>query len=305
MNEEVLSKTTAALQFIPISKLFANGLLALFLILAIFAFYKIAVSWISKNIEDNEQRYKARKRIRGLSFVIFILLALSIWSSQLRNLSVFLGFAGAGIAFALKEVIIGVAGWFVIVTGKFYSPGDRVQLAGVFGDVLDIGILRTTIMECGQWVNGDQYNGRIVRISNNFVFKGPVFNYSSEFPFVWDELSIPVKTNSNQNLAKQIISAAGIEVVGDYAQSVSSSWKTLPRKYRIEDVNLDPQVYMSFDSNWVTYVLRYVVDYRQRRNTKNILYTKILSEIAKNREEVQVAIAAQEIFYGDPNRSIP
>jgi small-conductance mechanosensitive channel len=151
-------------------------------------------------------------------------------------------------------------------------------------------------MECGQWVKGDQYNGRIVRVANSFIFKEPVFNYSSEFPFLWDEISIPVKTVSNQSLARKIIEDVGKSVVGEYAQSVSSSWRNLPRKYRIEDVTLDPQIFMSFDSNWVTYALRYVVDYRKRRITKDLLYTKILSEFERNADKVQVAIASQEIF---------
>jgi small-conductance mechanosensitive channel len=61
--------------------------------------------------------------------------------------------------------------------------GDRVQLGGIKGDVMDIGVLRTTIMETGQWVDGDLYNGRIV-LANSYVFKEPVFNYSGDFPFM-------------------------------------------------------------------------------------------------------------------------
>jgi small-conductance mechanosensitive channel len=67
---------------------------------------------------------------------------------------------------------------------RFYNTGDRVQLGGIKGDVMDIGVLRTTIMETGQWVDGDLYNGRIVLIANSYVFKEPVFNYSGDFPFM-------------------------------------------------------------------------------------------------------------------------
>jgi small-conductance mechanosensitive channel len=67
--------------------------------------------------------------------------------------------------------------------GGFYNSGDRVQLGGIKGDVMDIGVLRTTIMETGQWVDGDLYNGRIVLIAASF-FKEPVFNYSGDFPFM-------------------------------------------------------------------------------------------------------------------------
>ena len=124
------------------------------------------------------------------------------------GLTVALGVAGAGIAFALQEVIASFAGWLAIMFGGFYKTGDRVQLGGIKGDVMDIGVLRTTIMETGQWVDGDLYNGRIVLITNSFVFKEPVFNYSGDFPFLWDEIKIPIQYGSNYDLATEIIQLA-------------------------------------------------------------------------------------------------
>lgn len=95
-----------------------------------------------------------------------------------------IGVASASIAFALQEVIGSIAGWIAISFGNFYAPGERVQLGGIRGDVIDIGILRTTLMELGEWVASDLYTGRVVRIANSFVFKQPVFNYSGDFPFL-------------------------------------------------------------------------------------------------------------------------
>jgi len=84
--------------------------------------------------------------------------------------------------------------------GGWLDP--RIQLEGIRGDVIDIGILRTTLMECGDWVKGDNYNGRIVRIANSFVFKEPVFNYSGDFPFLWDKIMIPIKYGSDYREAR-------------------------------------------------------------------------------------------------------
>ncbi|MBN1798381.1 MAG: mechanosensitive ion channel family protein [Spirochaetales bacterium] len=77
------------------------------------------------------------------------------------------------------------------------------QLGGIKGDVIDISILRTTLMEIGNWVDGDLYNGRVVRIANSFVFKEPVFNYSGDFPFLWDELTLPIRYGSDLNKTKK------------------------------------------------------------------------------------------------------
>src|SRR5690625_3506240 len=99
--------------------------------------------------------------------------------------------------------------------GGFYKTGDRVQLGGIRGDVMDIGVLRTTIMEIGQWVDGDLYNGRIVLIANSFVFKEPVFNYSGDFPFLWDEIKIPIQYGSNYEMVNEILLKAGKDIAGD------------------------------------------------------------------------------------------
>ena len=135
-------------------------------------------------IKDNENRYRAKKFGSFIGYFLSIVLFTVIFSDKLGGLTVALGVAGAGIAFALQEVIASFAGWLAIMFGGFYKTGDRVQLGGIKGDVMDIGVLRTTIMETGQWVDGDLYNGRIVLIANSFVFKEPVFNYSGDFPFL-------------------------------------------------------------------------------------------------------------------------
>src|SRR5690606_17311423 len=107
------------------------------------------------------------------AMILMLLVAGFIFSDKLSNLTVALGVTGAGIAVALKEVIASVAGWFAISFNHFFRVGDRVQLGGIKGDVIDIGVLRTTLMEIGEWVDGDLYNGRTVRVFNSFVFKEP------------------------------------------------------------------------------------------------------------------------------------
>jgi small-conductance mechanosensitive channel len=187
-------------------------------------FIGIAIIWmlikaIQKNlfskIKDNNNRYKAKKFSSFIGYFLTIILLTVIFSDKLGNLTVALGVAGAGIAFALQEVIASFAGWLAIMFGGFYNTGDRVQLGGIKGDVMDIGVLRTTIMETGQWVDGDLYNGRIVLIANSYVFKEPVFNYSGDFPFLWDEIKIPIQYGSDYEKAKEIILKVGVEVAGD------------------------------------------------------------------------------------------
>ena len=137
---------------------------------------------LARRLRDPDTRYRVRKLITFAGYLVGILFITIVFSDRLGSLTVAFGVAGAGVAFALQEVIVSIAGWVAVSLGHFYQIGDRVQLGGIMGDVIDIGVLRTTLMECGQWVNADLYNGRIVRIANSFVFKEPVFNYSADFP---------------------------------------------------------------------------------------------------------------------------
>lgn len=230
-------------------------------------------------IQDADARYRFRKVITFTGYLLMLLFVTIVFSDRLGRLTVVFGVVGAGVAFALQEVIASFAGWIAISLGQFYKPGDRVQLGGIMGDVIDISILRTTLMECGDWVKSDQYNGRIVRIANSFVFKEPVFNYSADFPFVWDEIMIPVKYGSDHHLARQILQRVAAEVVGEYVDQAKADWEHMVRKYLLEDAQIEPMVLLMTTDNWIEFTVRYVVDYKQRRRKKDQLFSRILDEV--------------------------
>jgi small-conductance mechanosensitive channel len=111
---------------------------------------------IGRHVADGKARYRARKSISLLGYLLTVFAIAVVFSERLGGLTVAFGVAGAGVAFALQEVIASAAGWVAITFGRFYAPGDRVQLGGIQGDVIDVGILRTTLMETGQWVSGQR-----------------------------------------------------------------------------------------------------------------------------------------------------
>lgn len=190
---------------------------------------------LGQYIENTERRYRLRKLVTFFGYVLAIFLLSIVFSDKLAGLTVFFGVAGAGVAFALQELIASVAGWVAMSFGRFYSVGDRVQLGGIKGDVIDIGVLRTTLMECGGWINGDQYNGRVVRVANSFIFKEPVYNYSSDFPFLWDEITIPIKYGSNYEMAREGFQRILNDVTGEHARRLKGEWRKMTDKYMIED----------------------------------------------------------------------
>lgn len=260
-------------------------------VLIIWLIIKLFQRNLFSKIKDNDNRYKAKKLGNFIGYLLTIVLLTIVFSDKLGGLTVALGVAGAGIAFALQEVIASFAGWLAILFGGFYKTGDRVQLGGIKGDVMDIGVLRTTIMETGQWVDGDLYNGRIVLLANSFVFKEPVFNYSGDFPFLWDEIKIPIQYGSNYEKAQEIIELVGKKVAADLSSKSKEKWKELQNKYKLEDAQTEPMVSLIANDNWVEFTLRYVVEYKKRRATKTKLFSQILKEIEAANGQIKFASA--------------
>ncbi len=250
---------------------------------------------LSRYVKDTDTRYRTRKFVAFFGYLVGFVLIATVFSDRLGGFTVALGVAGAGIAFALQEVIASFAGWFAISFGNFYKTGDRVQLGGIKGDVIDVGLLRTTLMECGDWIKGDLYNGRVVRVANSFVFKEPVFNYSGEFPFLWDEITVPIKYGSDHRLAREILQQVTNEVVGDYVAFAATAWKELVQRYLIEDASVEPMITLVANDNWMEFTVRYVVDYKKRRRTKDGIFTALLDAIERSQGRVVLASATFEL----------
>ncbi len=246
---------------------------------------------LARMVEDSEARYRTRKVVTFGGYAAIGILILTIYSGRLGGLTVTLGVAGAGIAFALQEVVASFAGWFAISLSGFYRTGDRVELGGIKGDVIDIGVLRTTLMEVGEWVKGDLYTGRVVRVANSFVFKAPVFNYSGDFPFLWDEITLPVKYGTDWKHARAMLMRVGTEIVGEYTAGARGAWKEITKAYLVEDAMVEPMVSMVANDNWIEFTLRYVTDYKYRRRTKDRIFTRLLEEIEASNGRVAIASA--------------
>lgn len=250
-------------------------------------------------IKDPDSSYRTKKTVGIVGYFLIVLLISVVYRDRLGSLTVFFGIAGAGITFALQEVIVSFAGWLAILFSDIYKSGDRVLVGGIKGDVIDVGILRTTIMEIGGWVDGDLYNGRIVRIANSFVFKEPVYNYSADFPFLWDEIKVPVRFGSNYERARVMLYEAADEVVGTYSKEAEKNWDQMVKKYLIEHAQTEPIVLMVANDNWVEFTVRYVVDYKKRLGVKDELFSHILKKVESS-GDVALASATFELVSAPP-----
>ena len=259
----------------------------------------ILVNWIRRIIKrklpDNTVKYKVQKGIEIFGYVIFVLITISYFTGTIKDFGLAIGLLTAGITITLQELILSIAGSFYIFFVRVYKPGDRIEIHGIKGDVIDIDSIYTTMMEIGEWVSSDNYSGRIVKLSNAFVFKGPVYNYSRDFPFVWDEFNIPVRYGSDLEEAKKIVITVAQELLSEYVHNSINRWKSVVDKYYIENAQVEPSLAITLTDNWMEFNLRYIVDYKKRRITKHLLNEAISKQVESTEGRVKLASSTVEI----------
>lgn len=259
----------------------------------------LIIAWVrrllKKRLPDNALRYKSQKGIEIIGYFLVVLITITYFTGNIKDFGLAIGLLTAGITITLQELILSIAGSFYIFFVRVYKPGDRIEINGIKGDVIDIDSIYTTMMEIGKWVSSDNYSGRIVKLSNAFVFKGPVYNYSQDFPFVWDEFNLPIRYGSDIELAKEIVISVAQEKLSDYVTESLSKWKVVVDKYYIEDAQVNPSLAITMTDNWIQFNLRYIVDYKKRRYTKHMLNEEIGKRIEQTNGKVKLASATFEI----------
>ena len=226
--------------------------------------------------------------VQLLTLVVLVAGVVSIWLDDPRRVAGAAGLVTAGLAVALQRVITAFAAYLIILRGKVFTVGDRITMAEVRGDVVALGFMQTTVMEMGQapgeqgdspsvWVGGRQYTGRLVRITNDKIFDSPVFNYTREFPYVWDEIRLPVSYKDDRRRAEAILLDVGRRHTGEMARRAEEAYAALRRKFPpLAPAELAPRVYWRLTDNWLELSLRFVAEPRGVRALKDAMYRDIL-----------------------------
>ena len=269
-------------------------------IVAIYATFRALEKTLPRHFRQGDARYRVRKFIVFCGYVTVLLFLAILFEDRLGRLTFALGIAGAGLAVALQDVIASIAGAFSIGFSSLYAVGDRVQIGDTRGDVIDIGLLRTTLMETGNWVNTDLYNGRIVRIPNSAVLKGSVFNYSQGFRFIWDEIKVVLSTASDCRFARETFLRLAREAVGDYLVQAKTSWKHISENYRSANPSLEPTVSLNVNAGALEFSVSYVVDYTKRTAMKDRLFTAIAEEVVKSEGKLQWNTSTTTVVVNQP-----
>jgi small-conductance mechanosensitive channel len=239
-----------------------------------------------------QTRFWTRQGVSLLAALVLIIGLLSIWFNDPTRLATAFGLMSAGLAFALQKVITSIAGYFVILRGSTFTVGDRISMGGVRGDVVHLGFIQTTIMEMGQppsvqsadpamWVRSRQFTGRIVTVSNSQIFEEPVFNYTRDFPLMWEEMVIPITYQADRARVESIMLAAASEHAVDADALAAATKKDLQERFGVSPLDLMPKVFFRITDNWLELTVRFVVDTHGVRSVKDAMSRVIVDELDK------------------------
>ena len=262
---------------------------------------------------SNEQtQFWVRQGINLATAIFIVIGLLSIWFDDPTRLATAAGLVTAGLAFALQRVVTAIAGYFVILRGKNFSVGDRITMGGVRGDVVALGFIQTTIMEMGQppsvqgadpavWVRSRQYTGRVVTVSNAKIFDEPIYNYTRDFPYLWEEMVIPITYIADRQRAEQIMLAA----VQHHTELVEALGRAaldeMQRRYFVHAVtDLRPRVFYRITDNWRELSVRFITTEHGVRDVKDAISREMLA--ALDDAGIGIASATYEIVGFPPIR---
>jgi small-conductance mechanosensitive channel len=265
-------------------------------IIILFSIFRSVFLNIAFKKTFDTKKFHALKQVSGYIIVLlFIVLAIQIWSEGFTHIATFMGLLTAGIAIALKDIVANIAAWIYILINKPFQIGDRIQLDIDAGDVIEIQPLYFTVLEIGKWVDADQSTGRIISIPNNLLFAKPLINYTKTFEYIWNEIGILVTFESNWELAKKLFGEIIKKRYEQFAPEARDKVRLASKKMMIIYPQLTPIVYTSVKDNGIMLTMRYLCEPRKRRNSEMILWEEIL-KIVKNAPEIEFAYNTLRIY---------
>ena len=249
----------------------------------------IIVSWLLQTVmrltlrgnQEKRVSFWGRQIVRLLGIIVVILGILEIWHPDAKSAGGAIGLITAGVAVALQRVITSFAAYLIILRGKIFNVGDRITIGGVRGDVIALDFMQTTVMEIGEtpgeqgdapsvWITARQYTGRMIRVTNDKIFDSPVYNFTRVFPYLWEEMQLPISYKDNRREAERILLEVGHKHTDDVVREAKPHIEKLVKEYRLATTpEIEPHVYMRLTDNWVNFSMRFLVPIDGGRKIKD------------------------------------
>jgi len=231
-----------------------------------------------RRVKDLKLRYNLRKTFGYILFFVGALAIVRVWFGGFQQASTYLGLVSAGIAIALRDPIVNLAGWVFIALRRPFAAGDRIQIGQHSGDVIDLRVFQFTILEIGNWVGADQSTGRIIHIPNGKIFSEPLANYGKGFDYIWNEIPVLITFESSWKKAKEILQRIATKHSESLSEAAAQKVMTSAQKFMIFYSVLTPTVYTSVQESGVLLTIRHLCEPRRRRTRSEAIWEDILEQ---------------------------
>ena len=240
---------------------------ALVIILILLTVY-LADRWIDRYLAEmgpeRTRLHTLRAVIRFALQAVGVILILLVILGAPQQTTTFLGLATAGITVAMKDFIVGFFGWFVLMGKNGLRVGDWVEINGVAGEVVEINLLRTVLLETGNWTDTGHPTGRKVAFVNSYAIEGHFFNFTTSGQWMWDELQITVPPNQDPYPLLDAIQKTVTKETETNAAAAEKEWKNAASNYKVSSVSAAPTVNLRPTSAGVDVHVRYIARAQER-----------------------------------------
>lgn len=284
--------------------------IAILLLLAgAFLTYRVLTRRISRHVADSEKRHRYRKRA-GYIVALFVLLVVGVaFFEQIRSLGTMLGFIGAGLAISLREYLASFLAWFYLLGQRHITLGSRIEVSGVRGDVIDIGVFKLTLVEVRGEGLGEQSSGRLITLPNYKILTDPVYHFTLGSPYVWDEMEFSVTFESDWEKGRELLAQVGRDVFEPHREEIEVGFRQLEHDYAFRYGVTTPIVYTSVGPSGVQLKLRYLTHVRQRRDSRDLISRRVL-QLFREASDIELAYPTSRVYrseidmarFGEPAR---
>lgn len=272
-------------QMAAVHGMITSALWILLIVLAVYITDQVVDRYLLKFSSGERTRlHTLRTVIRFALQVVGVLLILLVVLGTPQQLPTILGFAGAGLTVALKDFIVGFFGWFVLMGKNGLRVGDWVEIEGVVGEVIEINLLRTVLLETGNWTTTGHPTGRKVAFVNSYAIEGHFFNFTTTGQWLWDELHIPVPSTPDPSLIEAIQKAVA-EATADNVQAAESEWERVASHYKVKSVSAQPAVNLYPGASGMELRVRYITRAQERPQARAQLNQAVLQLLHENTSE--------------------
>jgi small-conductance mechanosensitive channel len=267
---------------------------ALLIILIVMTVY-LADRWVDRYLAEmgaGTRLHTLRAVIRFAVQAVGVVLILLVVLGTPQQTTTFLGLATAGITVAMKDFIVAFFGWFVLMGKNGLRVGDWVEINGVAGEVVEINLLRTVLLETGNWADTGHPTGRKVAFVNSYAIEGHFFNFTTTGQWLWDELQITVPPSQDPYPLLDSIQQTVTKETEANAAAAEKEWKNTASNYKVSSVSAAPTVNLRPTSAGVDIHVRYIARAQERsaiRTRLNQALVELLHHRADEKESMSAA----------------